>query len=353
MHTRALPKDTDPLQAAKDAGLHYVSDSTPGISRQKKGGSFSYKDQHGKNISDRTTLERIEGIVIPPAWKDVWICPSPLGHIQATGRDERGRKQYRYHEHWQTLRNHTKFDKIVSFGFVLPKIRMQIHEDLHGSDLTEKRLLAAIVHLLDVTHMRVGNEEYAKENHSYGLTTLQNRHVKLHGNEIRFRFSGKSGVHQDIDIHDTRLANVIRDCQEISGHELFHYLDETSEWKPVHSDQVNAYIQNIAKEHFSAKDFRTWGGTVSAAGSFVDLGEKEGTQMKKAIVEAVKRAASALGNRPATCKKYYIDPRIIVAYIEQELCSTLEKYLKEKSQKSDHDLHPLEKGVHHVLQKKQ
>jgi len=349
----ALPQDTDPLLAAKHAGLHYVHDDVPGFTRQKKGDAFVYFDQHGHPIHAAMILERIHSIVIPPAWRDVWICPSPVGHIQATGIDERGRKQYRYHPKWQALRNHTKFEKIVSFGFALPKIRTSIHTDLHGDSLTERRLLAAIVTLLDLTHMRVGNEEYAKSNHSYGLTTLQQKHAQVHGTEIRFRFRGKSGVHQDIDVHDPRLAEVIRDCQEIRGHELFHYQNEHGEWLPIHSDQVNDYIHSIANEHFTAKDFRTWGGTVSAAESFVDLGDKEGRPMKQAVIEAVKRAAQRLGNQPATCKKYYIDPRIIDAYIEHELCETLAKFLKQKNRSSAHDLHPLEKGVHHVLQKKQ
>lgn len=354
MRNGTLPKDTDPLQAARDAGLHYVTDGTPGISRLRKGKKFEYVDQHGKKIRDASVIDRIDRIVIPPAWTDVWICPSPLGHIQATGHDERGRKQYRYHQKWQLLRNATKFDKIVSFGFVLPKIREHIHHDLHGDRLTHVRLLAAIVHLLDLTHMRIGNEEYAKENKSYGLTTLQERHAKTYGSDIHFRFRGKSGVLQNIDVRDKGLARLIRNCKETHGHELFHYKDASGTWRAVLSEDVNAYIHAIAEEPFTAKDFRTWGGTVSAATSLHVLGDARGAHAaKQCIVDAIKAAAHSLGNEPATCKKYYVDPRIIDAYLEHELCRTLDRFLEAKNPRTHHDLHPLEKGVHHILKKKQ
>lgn len=349
MTQATLPADLDPLTAAKDAGLRYMSDDKPGIRRIKKGKEFSYTDADGKTIRDTDTIDRIKALVIPPAWTDVWICPSPRGHIQATGRDIKGRKQYRYHAKWNALRNRTKYDKLVSFGFVLPLIRKQVFADLRGDGLSRQKVLATAVMLLDITHMRIGNEEYAKENHSYGLTTLKNRHVRVRGKEIRFNFRGKSGIDHDIRLHDTRLARVIRQCQELPGHELFQFVDEGGSIQPIDSEHVNTYLREIAKEEFSAKDFRTWGGTIAAAESLMKLGESdEEKRVKECLACAVKEAAAMLGNLPATCRKYYIDPRIMEAFQEQSLCKQLAKFVKEK-QGDPHDLKPIEKGVHHIL----
>lgn len=351
MH-RELPDDLDPKQAAKDAGLRYMPDTAPGITRQQKGDRFTYTDTNGRMIQDTETLDRIRSLVIPPAWTNVWICPSPRGHIQATGRDAKGRKQYRYHEKWRTLRNKTKYDKLVSFGFVLPEIRLRVFEDLQERALTERKILATVVRLLDVTHMRIGNEEYAKENHSYGLTTLQDKHVDVNGASIRFTFRGKSGVEQDLAIHDRRIATIIRACQELPGHELFQYVDESGCKQPITSEQVNMYLHDAAKEEFTAKDFRTWGGTIQAAESLLKLGETDDEkEMKNALVCAVKEAAFVLGNRPATCRKYYIDPRIFEAYQARNLCMELTRFLKQKADTAPHSLKPIEKGVHHILQK--
>jgi len=351
MHIK-LPEDLDPKQAAKDAGLRYMSDDGPGITRLKKGAHFSYKDEHGKIITDADTLARIASLVIPPAWTAVWICPSPRGHIQATGRDEKGRKQYRYHAKWRELRNKTKYDKLVSFGFVLPSIRQRVLEDLDRPALSEAKILATIVRLLDVTHMRIGNEEYAKDNHSYGLTTLRNKHVNVDGSTIRFSFRGKSGVEQELEIHDRRLARIIHQCQDIPGHELFQYMDAKGRKQAINSEHVNAYIHDIAKEEFTAKDFRTWGGTIRAAESLMELGESDDEKyIKTCLVCAVKEAASVLGNRPATCRKYYIDPRIFEAYEAMQLCKELERFLKQKADPAAYALKPIEKGVHHILQK--
>ncbi len=347
-----LPEDLDPKQAAKDAGLRYMPDTVPGITRQKKSTHFMYTDTDGHIIKDEDTLGRISALVIPPAWTHVWICPSPRGHIQATGRDIKGRKQYRYHEKWQRLRNKTKYDKLVSFGFVLPSIRHRVFEDLQQSSQTESKILATVVRLLDMTHMRIGNEEYAKENKSYGLTTLRPKHVNVEGFTIRFTFRGKSGVEQDLSIHDRRVARIIRDCQELPGHELFQYIDASGRKVPVNSEHVNAYIHDIVKEEFTAKDFRTWGGTIQAAESLLKLGESDDEKfIKNCVACAVKEAALVLGNRPATCRKYYIDPRIFEAYQEQKLCRELERFLKQKADLAPSALKPIEKGVHHILQK--
>lgn len=349
MTKRALPADLDPLTAAKDAGLRYMSDDAPGIRRVKKGSGFTYVAPDGKTVTDEDVIKRIHSLVIPPAWTDVWICTSPKGHIQATGRDAKGRKQYRYHPKWNALRNSTKYDKLISFGFALPTIRKQVFAHLRDNALSQQKVLAAVVLLLDVTHMRIGNEEYAKENNSYGLTTLKNRHVKVRGKEIRFTFRGKSGIDHDIRLHDTRLAKIIRQCQELPGHELFQYVDDEGRIVPIDSEHVNTYLREIAKEEFSAKDFRTWGGTIAAAESLLKLGESEDEKrVKECLVCAVKDAALMLGNLPATCRKYYIDPRIMDAYKTRSLITRLEKFLKEKST-DPHDLKPIEKGVHHIL----
>jgi|CXWL01.1.fsa_nt_gi DNA topoisomerase-1 len=346
-----LPDDLDPKRAAKDAGLHYTTDENAGITRVKKGKNFSYVNVAGRIIRDAETIRRIEALVIPPAWTHVWISPSPLGHIQATGRDEKGRKQYKYHEKWKALRNKTKFDKLISFGFILPVIRKKVSEDLQERQLTHTKMLATVVRLLDVTHMRIGNEEYAKDNHSYGLTTLLNKHVNVDGATIRFAFRGKSGVAQEIDVQDRHVARIIQQCHDLPGHELFHYVTSDGKKMPVSSEHVNMYIEGIAKEEFTAKDFRTWGGTIRAAESLLHLGESDvASHRKQCLVCAIKDAAAELGNRPATCKKYYIDPRIFEAYEARTLCDVLERYMNEKHA-APNALKPIEKGVHHVLQK--
>lgn len=343
--------DLDPKIAAKDAGLRYVSDLTPGIRRKRKGSGFFYVDPDGKQVTDKATLDRIRSLVIPPAWEDVWICTLPNGHIQATGRDAKGRKQYRYHAKWREIRDRTKYDKLVAFGFVLPDIRKRVFEDLERPQLSLEKILATVVRLLDVTHMRIGNEEYAEENHSYGLTTLKDRHVSIEGPAIHFSFRGKSGVEQDIDIRDRRLARIIRQCQELPGHELFQYVDLSGRKQPISSEDVNEYLHAVANEEISAKDFRTWGGTVHAAEVLLDFGDvADEKECKRCLVEAVKAVASVLGNRPATSRKYYIDPRIFDAFENQMLASMLKRYVRRNTDIDPHALQPIEKGVHKILQ---
>lgn len=337
-------------QDAAQAGLRYVSDTSPGIRRMKDGKRFTYKDSSGKIMTDAATLERINALVIPPAWTDVWICTHPKGHIQATGRDARGRKQYRYHTKWRAFRDRTKYDKLLDFGKHLPKIRVHIEEDLSKKGLPKEKVLAAIVRILDITHIRIGNEEYAKENKSYGLTTLHDRHADVSGSTVRFRFRGKSGQQQDVHFKDPRIARIIKRCEELPGHELFGYINNDDEAVDIASDDVNAYLHEITGEDITAKDFRTWGGTVHAALCLYKAGECDTElQAKHCVVETIKQVAGVLGNRPATCKKYYIDPRIFSAYSTHILCNSLAKELTKNKKISNDSLYPIEQAVINML----
>jgi DNA topoisomerase-1 len=342
---------TDPPEVAKEAGLRYVSDLTPGIRRMRKGKKFGYIDPSGKTITDEKILKRIRSLVIPPAWKDVWICPSLNGHIQATGRDDRNRKQYRYHAKWRAIRDETKYDKISLFGLVLPCIRERISIDLQLPGLSREKVLAAVIRILDTTHMRVGNEEYARDNHSYGLTTLRDKHIAIEAGTIHFHFNGKSGQTQDLRVHDPKLAKIVRRCEELPGQELFQYIAEDGSRQIITSQDVNEYLGQMTKGHFTAKDFRTWGGTVYAALALYGIGDfHTQTELKKNLVTAVKETAAVLGNRPATCKKYYIDPRICRAYEEKRLLPHLERELADPKN-AENGLKPEEKAVLSLLEK--
>src|SRR5437867_8987709 len=255
----------DSSEAAEEAGLQYVNDGRLGYSRKANGDDFEYLDTEGKPIRDEQRLLRIKRLTIPPAWTDVWICPSPNGHIQATGRDARGRKQYRYHERWREARDENKFDRLAQFAKALPNIRRRVARDLKLPGLPRQKVLGTIVRLLERTFIRIGNEEYARENKSFGLTTLKNRHVKVKGAQVLFRFPGKSGRQHEMDVTDRRVAKVIAKCQDLPGQDLFQYLDEEGEVQNVTSQDVNEYLREITGEDFTAKDFRTWGGTVLAA----------------------------------------------------------------------------------------
>jgi DNA topoisomerase I len=306
----------DPEASARAAGLRYVSDLTPGIRRKRAGKAFSYLDPDGGLIKDKETIRRIKALAIPPAWTDVWICADPRGHIQATGRDARGRKQYRYHARWREVRDAVKYDRMLDFAEALPKIREQTDRHLELPGVPREKVLAAIVRLLEETRIRVGNEEYRKENGSFGLTTLRDRHADVIGSEIRFSFKGKSGKHHRIKLRDRRLARVIKRMQELPGQELFTYLDEAGEAHAVESEDVNRYLQQIAGDDFTAKDFRTWAGTILAARFFRELDvTPETTGAKKELVRAIARVAEELGNTPAVCKKCYIHPAVITAYL--------------------------------------
>lgn len=336
----------DPREAAHDARLRYVSDASPGIHRQKKGKSFAYVRANGAPVKDAATLERMRSLAIPPAWTDVWICPHPRGHLQATGRDARGRKQYRYHPDWRAVRDRTKYDKLASFGALLPIIRRRVEHDLRQSGMPRTKVLATIVRILDLTHMRIGNEEYARENHSYGLTTLRDTHARVSGLDVRFAFRGKSGRRQNLHVRDPRIARIVRRCAELPGQELFAYEDENGDVIDVGSEDVNDYLREITGEPITAKDFRTWGGTVHAAACLLALGECD-TEAEAAhcMVSAVKQVAEVLGNRPATCKKYYIDPRVFTAYRRRRLCETLTRALKKNKKQKTKNIKPIERAV--------
>ena len=310
----------DPVDSAEAANLRYVTDGEPGIRRRKRGKGFNYLDPQGRTIEDPRQLERIRKLVIPPAWTEVWICARSDGHLQATGRDARGRKQYRYHADWRHVRDANKFERMAAFGEALPKIRRRLERDLALAGLPREKVLAAVIKLLETTLIRVGNREYARQNHSYGLTTLRNRHVDVSGPRLRFEFRGKSGKEQSVAIQDRRLARVVKQCRDLPGQRLFQYLDDEGARQSVSSEDVNAYLRETTGEDFTAKDFRTWGGTVLALSALLeaDTGETE-REANQAVVEAIKRVAGELGNRPATCRKYYVHPAVIQAFLARSL----------------------------------
>jgi DNA topoisomerase-1 len=321
----------DPRTVAEHAGLRYVSDSMPGITRRKSGGGFTYKDPEGCTIRDRAERRRLAALMIPPAWTDVWICPYPEGHLQATGRDDRGRKQYRYHPRWREMQDRSKFGRMIMFGMSLPRIRERIEADLAQLGLKRTRVLAAAVRILDTTPIRVGNERYRRENGSVGLTTMQERHVEFGaGGTIHFRFRGKSGVDHVVSFNDPDAAQVIRQCAEAPGEELFKYLAEDGSHPSIDSEDLNEYIQQISGYDFTAKDFRTWAGTVRTLTVLQELGEAAAERdRKKSAVQAVKFVAADLGNKPATCRSYYIHPAVLASYERGKLFDLLDEVLSE------------------------
>jgi len=346
---------TDPVESAKAAGLRYVSDRKPGIRRKRAGKHFSYIGLDGKPIKDKGELERIKSLGIPPAWTGVWICPNPRGHIQATGLDARGRKQYRYHPRWREVRDETKYGRMIAFGQALPRIRERVDRDLGLRGLTREKVLATAVRLLETTSIRVGNEEYARTNKSYGLTTLRCRHVKVEGARLKFKFRGKSGKLHTISVKDKKLSQIVKRCQELPGQELFGYVDREGQRHTIGSADVNAYLKEITGQDFTAKDFRTWAGTVHALNMLRQLGESETqTQAKKNVVEAVKQAAERLGNTPAICRKSYIHPGVIEAYMEKSMFETLKSGAEaDSNEKSpvEHGLEPEELAVLTLLRR--
>jgi len=320
---------TDPVLSAKEAGLRYVSDAQPGIRRKKAGKGFYYVDADGKRIRDKDTLKRIRALVIPPAWTDVWICANPRGHLQATGRDARGRKQSRYHPRWREIRDETKYERMLIFGTALRSIRMRLEEDLALPGLPRNKVLATIVRLMERTLIRVGNDEYARENHSYGLTTMRGKHVQVNGSTVVFRFRGKSGKQHTVGVEDRRLARIVRQCQDLPGYELFEYLDESGETHKVDSADVNDYLREISGQDFTAKDFRTWAGTVLASLALREFEEfTSETQAKKNVVEAIKAVAQRLGNTPAVCRKCYVHPAVLECYLAGKLQSRIRRKLE-------------------------
>jgi len=309
-----MPRDTmDGPPVA--SGLLYVNDDDPGIRRVQTKGGFDYRDPDGDQISDAATLERIRTLAIPPAWTEVWICPSPRGHIQATGRDQKGRKQYRYHDAWRRDRDGLKFGRMIAFGRALPKLRARVERDLVRRGLPREKVIAAVVRLMELTLIRVGNEAYAKENKSFGLTTLRDRHAKLSGVGGTFQFKGKSGKVHTTGFRDRRLARIVKACQDIPGQRLFQYLDDDGQRRTVESADVNAYIREAIGEDFSAKDFRTWAGTLAAARALCLVPKAtSATEAKRNVNTCVKAVAGLLGNTAAVCRGSYIHPLVLEAY---------------------------------------
>ena len=317
-----LPLITDPLESARAIGLRYVSDTEPGLRRERDGAVFVYRDAAGKLVTTPRVLARIDALHIPPAWDEVWICRRADGHLQATGRDARGRKQYRYHPDWNATRNQTKYHRMQQFGAALPGLRERIDADLARRGLPRDKVLATVLRLMELTYIRIGNVEYARANSSYGLTTLRDKHVQVDGAAIRFQFVGKSGQKHAIDVKDRRLARIVKQCRDIPGYELFQYYDEAGERQRVGSGDVNDYLRAATGAEFSAKDLRTWGGSVLAAAALAALGLAESeTAARGNVVQVVKDVAGALGNRPATCRKYYVHPAVLEAYMSGDLAA--------------------------------
>jgi DNA topoisomerase I len=329
---------TDPVEAAEEAGLRYVSDEQPGYTRKRKGKSFQYFDTAGKLIRDEARLLRIRRLAIPPAYRQVWICPLSNGHIQATGRDDRGRKQYRYHERWRSVRDENKYDRILAFAAALPKIRRRVQIDLKLPALKREKVLATVVQLLQRTFIRVGNEEYARQNKSFGLTTMKDHHVKVRGMKLRFRFRGKGGVQHEVDVSDRRIAKIVRRLQDLPGQQLFQYLDNDSKLCDVTSQDVNNYLREITGEDFTAKDFRTWAGTVLTAMALNEQGKfalkKEATMR---IKNAIAAAAKLLGNTPTICRKCYVHPVVLESYLSGHLIEGLRTKVDEAEEVHDFD----------------
>jgi DNA topoisomerase I len=316
---------TASIASAEEAGLRFVGDDEPGISRHRFGNAFRYKSSSGAILKDEHTLARIRGLAIPPAWTEVWICSRADGHIQATGRDARGRKQYRYHSDWTRVRDEAKFDRLIEFGKMLPKVRRTISRHMGERGLGRRKVLATVAHLLDTTLVRVGNREYARDNKSYGLTTLQDRHVAFSGSELRIQFRGKTGKEWKLKLSDRRVARIVRSCQELPGQHLFQYEDGDGVIRQISSADVNDYIREITRSEVTAKDFRTWAGTVLAAMALREFGpidtEASG---KRNVSEAIKAVAAQLGNTPAICRKCYVHPEVIAAYLDGKLARLLE-----------------------------
>jgi DNA topoisomerase I len=341
---------TEPVLAAQSAGLRYVSDRMPGIRRRLSGKQFEYLDSSGKKVTDPAVLGRIKSLAVPPAWTEVWICRVAHGHLQATGRDARGRKQYRYHPKWRQVRDETKFDRMLVFGGILPKLRAAIQKDLEGLGLSREKVLATVVLLLQRTLIRVGNEDYAVQNRSYGLTTMQDRHASINGSKIEFQFRGKSGKHHKVEIHDPRLARIVKRCQDLPGCVLFQYVDEEGHQQAIDSGDVNEYLRQITGADFTAKDFRTWFGTVLAARALQEIGPfQTKKQAKTKVNEVFQAVATVMGNTPAICRKCYIHPAVIESYFAGRFFEQYRAH-RTRSRPTENALEPEEKSALKLLQ---
>ena len=316
------------LSTPMPAGLRHADDTRPGYTRKKLRNAFVYFDLDGKRIDDESQIARINALAIPPAYTDVWICPDPRGHIQATGRDARGRKQYRYHPQWRETRDADKFGRMAAFGHALPKIRARVARDLARDGMPREKVIAAVVHLLDTTLIRIGSVEYARDNQSYGLTALRKKHVKIRAGEVRFRFAGKSGIEHDVSVDDARVKRIVRKCAELPGHDLFQYIDDHGARHTIGSADINAYLRDISSADFSAKDYRTWAGSVYAMAALRQLVCESAADTRRHVVATVKEVATLLRNTPAVCKRCYIHPEVIAAFEAGELQSLLPQRTK-------------------------
>ena len=340
----------DPEEIARLAGLIYVNDQKPGFQRRRRGKKFQFIDLNGKTIKDPKEIQRINSLAIPPAYEEVWICSKKNGHLQATGRDAKGRKQYRYHNLWREVSDQTKYHKMLAFAQTLPRIREQIDIDLALKGMPKEKILAALVQLLQLTLIRVGNEVYVKENKSFGLTTLRNRHVAVQGTKITFKFRGKSKQDHNISISHRRLAKIIQTCKELPGQDLFEYLDDSGQTTPITSTDVNNYLRSITNDNFTAKDFRTWAGTVAAVFALHEFPSyTTETEARKNIVQAVQKVSKILGNTPAVCRKSYIHPEVLHTYLDGSLRDTIENCIKKKPPKSIEALTQEEQAVFSFL----
>ncbi len=336
----------DPVEAAKAAGLRYATDTGPGIGRKRAGRGWSYVGLDGKPIRDAATLRRIKALGIPPAYAEVWINPDPKGHIQATGRDAKGRKQYRYHPRWREIRDETKYGRLIAFGEALPAIRARIDADLARPGMPRVKVLATVAKLLETTLIRVGNEEYARTNQSYGLTTMRDDHVDVEGTTVRFTFRGKSGKEHQVDVRDRRLARIVKRSQDLPGQELFQYVDEHGERRTIGSADVNDYLREITGQDFTAKDFRTWAGTVIAARALREFEQVDSeVQKKHNVVQAIEAVAERLGNTRAVSRKSYVHPAVIDAYLDGSLVHTLRQRIDAELAEGLHNLEPEEAAV--------
>jgi len=345
-----LKNGTDLIDAAEGAGLRYVSDTQPGYTRKANGEGFEYFDTNRKSIRDEQRLLRIRRLAIPPAWSEVWICRSPNGHIQATGRDARRRKQYRYHDRWREMRDANKYERLASFGKALPKIEKRLRKDLALPGLRREKVLATVVQLLQQSLIRVGNEEYARENKSFGLTTMLDRHVDVKGSKLRFRFRGKSGRQHDVDVTDRRIARIVSQLQDLPGQSLFQYVDDEGKVRDITSQDVNEYLREITGEDFTAKDFRTWAGTVLAAIALGMAGAFETKKQAKANVKnAIEAVAKILGNTPTVCRECYIHPAVVEAYFKGNPINGFKAKTEEKVEKGI-DLASAQAAVLNLLQ---
>jgi DNA topoisomerase-1 len=346
------PAEPPPAEL-RELGLRYVTDGLAGITRRRVGTGFSYRAPDGSLLKDRDTLAWIRKLAIPPAWREVWISPHRDGHLLATGRDARGRKQYRYHPAWRAFRDETKFERMLAFGQALPRIRAAVAAELAKPGLGRRKVLATVVRLLETTLIRVGNDEYARANKTFGLTTMRGRHVKAEGTQLRFRFRGKSGKTHEVTVRDRRLAGLIRRLQELRGQELFQYLDEEGRPTPVDSGEVNDFLREIAGDDFTAKDFRTWSATVLVAWALSDFESFDSqAAAKRHVTQAIERVASRLGNTPAICRRSYVHPEILGAYLDGSLVESLTAEIEQELRTELSGLEPEEVAVLVFLQQR-